>query len=183
MVSQIHHITPKCLLKHKDKSFVNDPCNLIELKYKYHVAVHKWLFMLTGDLNLERAYYGMKSGKFLLLEYGENHPMYGKKQSEETRKKISHNNAKYWKGKRRSNKDKGKMRNAKLNDPNLHSNLEKIRLKLPKGKYHWHSKVWIINGKLFYSIKEAGIFFGVSPSTIYKWVKTNKPLCYKFDKL
>lgn len=43
---------------------------------------------------------------------GENHPLYGKSPSEETRMKMSKNNARYWKGKHLSEETKRKLSEA-----------------------------------------------------------------------
>ena len=80
------------MLKHKDKSFIDDPRNLVNIKYKYHVAVHKWLFILTGHAGCEYAWNLMKTGKCCLDTCGNKNGMYGKKHSEETKRKISGKN-------------------------------------------------------------------------------------------
>lgn len=55
-----------------------------------------------------------------------------------------------------------------------------------KGKDSHAAKLWYINGKLFYTSKEAADFFGVHRSTINRWCnpKSNchTPLCYKRTK-
>lgn len=77
----IHHITPRCMLKHKPKSFVNDPRNLATLNtFEEHLKAHKWLFMLTGDEGCERAYRLMKSEK---CDFS------GGKHTQKTRQKMS----------------------------------------------------------------------------------------------
>ena len=82
--TQTHHITPRCLLKHKDKDFVDDPRNLVEISLKHHIAVHKWLFMLTGGLNCERAWNFMLGFKGCVGH------------DEETKEKIRQGNLKWW---------------------------------------------------------------------------------------
>ena len=81
MNKQIHHITPKCLLKHKSKKFIDSPTNLIEVEYKHHIALHKWLFMLTGDYGCEFAWNCMNNGRLPDKS--------GIKLSNKTRKKMS----------------------------------------------------------------------------------------------
>lgn len=92
---QEHHITPKCMLKYKNKEFINDSRNLIYLEQKYHISAYKWLFMLTGNKGCEFAWNGMKSGKFCMS--GEDNPMYGIEVTEERRKNISEGNKRAYK--------------------------------------------------------------------------------------
>jgi len=76
-----HHITPQCMLKHKDNEFVDHPSNLVEVDFETHKALHKWLFRLTGDSGCEISYWLMATGK--------PNGRLGVKLSEETKKKMS----------------------------------------------------------------------------------------------
>lgn len=99
-----HHITPQCLLKHKDQSFINSVENIVFLTYKHHTAIHKWLMMLVDDSSVMKnshstgplaySYFKMSSQKFHYSEYGtylygDDHHMFGKHHTEETRKVMS----------------------------------------------------------------------------------------------
>jgi len=57
-----HHITPQCMLRHKSKDFVDHPSNIIRVNYKQHVALHKWLYRLTGHDGCEVAFRAMSGG-------------------------------------------------------------------------------------------------------------------------
>jgi len=154
-----HHITPRCLLKHKSKEFVDDPCNIIRVSLKHHIALHKWLFMLTGDSGCEFAWKYMSSGQLSFYACGKENPMYGKHHSIETKNKIRLKAI------------------GKKHSPNT---IKKMII-YHTGKNNPCSKKWIINGKIFYSAKEAGLFFNILTSNIQRiCTKYNHHLCYSY---
>ena len=83
-----HHITPRCLLKHKDDSFVDREDNRKKLPHHQHGKAHQWLFMLLGDacgIGILQSYYTM-------VKWHVYYDMTGFKQSEETKRKRSETN-------------------------------------------------------------------------------------------
>lgn len=103
-----HHITPRCLLKHREKEFVDRPENIVELTFKQHVKAHKWLAMLTQDETLwwtwimmsdqkdASWYLGMTPHNFGIPNpekseqmKGEGNPMFGKTHAPDVIEKIS----------------------------------------------------------------------------------------------
>jgi len=101
-----HHIKPLCL------GGTNDENNIVKLTYKEHFIAHKLLFLFTeGKDKMKMGYalhrmsfvnnknqkYRIKNGKDFnkikneIYEYikGENHPGFGKRHSEESKKKMS----------------------------------------------------------------------------------------------
>lgn len=169
-----HHITPKCMLKHKSKEFINRPDNLVLVPYNYHIALHKWLYMLTGDLGCEIAFTLMKTGKFGITSC-----------SKETRLKMSINA----KTRKYSKETRLKMSLAKKGRPPWNKGKKlpkfaKIRTGEGnpmfgiKGQDIYNSKIWVINGSIFYSSEEASKSVGVGATTIRRWCTLNVPLCY-----
>ena len=197
-----HHITPKCLLKHKSKEFVDHHSNLVRVEYNHHQALHKWLFMLTGHIGCEFSWNLMKEGKSAKFNVsGKDHPMYGIKHSEESKKKMSDSK----KGHKHTDKTKSKIgmaeegeNNHNFGNPLSYETKRKISESLKgykhtkeskhnminshRGKIHPFSKKCFINEHLFYSLSEAGRFFDVNRETIKRWcnpiTKYHIPHCY-----
>ena len=175
-------------MKHKPKSFVDDPKNLVDLKYEYHIAAHKWLFMLTGDSGCECAWVVMRTGKFKRDNSGKNNPMYGRKHTEEELLKMSESQ----KGRIIPEEQRKNMSLAKkgkcfgLNNNfygKNHSEETKRKMSITRrdmytGKKHPNSKIWVIQGKVFESSRTAANFFDVSTTMISYWCINNFPFCY-----
>lgn len=211
MKTQIHHITPKCELKHKDKHFVDDPRNLIELEYKHHVAAHKWLFMLVGSIGCETAWRCMSGNHsegipwnigIPMTKERKNHQsvvmtgrkysdtinkskgrsgdlssMYGKTHTREARIKIG----KAQKGKKISNKHKKIISNTHKGKNKPISQIIKMK-QAQLGIKHHSSKRWYINGRLFYSSREAGKYLNETHKMIQQWCNRNIPHCYSIGE-
>lgn len=194
-----HHITPKCLLKHKSKEFTNHPSNIVRVTTQQHIALHKWLYMLIGERSVESAYYSMRNGKFKYDRTGIDPWNKGIKThikiSDETRNKMSnaHQGIKHTEEskikisiakqniteetkRKMSDASKGRKHSVeskkKISDSRKGKPLtEETKQKMSKSKLNncHNSKKWIIYGKMFNSSLEAGKFFNVSSTTIMRW--------------
>lgn len=187
MKLQKHHITPRCLLKHKDKSFIDRPDNLVMLTYEQHIKAHKWLYMLLGSSLMESAYMSMKHGKFINkggysnpfsqehkdnmskvkkgIVFAEKNNFYGKKHSEESKKMMS------------ASKKITALGNINCLGFKHSKDTRKKMSESGKGKIRNFRKC-IIKGIHFNSLKEAGEYFKVYPATIRRWINYNKESCY-----
>lgn len=172
MKLQKHHITPKCLLKHKDKSFVDRPENIVMLPYEQHVKAHKWLAMLTNEPGCWLAYEVMISGKFstngwkpskdTLMKMKKS--QLGRKHSNETKEKIRSAH----KGMTYSDYTKEKISILKTGNKNMlgkkHSEETLLKFRNKRRKRLWH-----IKERIFNSSQEAAEFFNVHQGTISNW--------------
>ena len=194
-----HHITPRCLLKHKPKSFVDSPENLVRVTLEQHIALHKWLFILTGHQGLECAYISMKTGKFYFDSTGisltdaqkqkisKSHK--GKQFSKVTlqrmkmsaKKRIKRDGIPF-KGCSHTDESKKKIGDRPYptgkDNPLYGKKQSQSIIQRKQGKNNSRSKKWYIHGKLFYSANEAASYLNVSKATIMYWCNNQLPLCY-----
>jgi len=160
MYYENHHITPRHALKHKDRSFIDRPDNIVRLPHHEHIKAHKWLYLLLQDQSSRCAYNGMKYGTMKHDSTG----ITGRKDSKKVRIKKS--------------KVRMGMKFTKEHCNNISKS--KTGIKSPV------AKLWFIHGALFYSAYEAGDFYGVSAQTIKRWCdpksKYHLPLCYSYTR-
>ena len=120
-----HHITPRCLLQHKSKSFVDRADNIIRVTLKQHIALHKWLFMLTGDRGCESAYHSMSSKKF-------HYNRQGRTLSNDTRQKMSESRQKFLKANPEYHKERSLLTTGKNNPMYGKTHSKQTRQKMSK---------------------------------------------------
>lgn len=156
-----HHIIPRCWLKKNNLPVDNSKDNLVLLTSEDHAKVHKLAYLCSKEeikSSLQHAYY-MTNNIYKEIDLlGSNNPFYGKKHSEESRKKMS--DAKKgripWnKGKKASEESRKKMSEAKKGKPSSFKGKkmsEETRRKLSELK---KGKTWkVINGKRVLLSKE-----------------------------
>lgn len=180
-----HHITPRCLLKHKDKSFINRKYNMVRLPRREHDKAHQWLFMLLGDAcgtGIPHAYYAMVLNKW----YSDSRR--GKPLTKKTKKKISEAH----KGKKASEESRKKMSEAHKGTVYSQERRDKFReqcknrvvSKKTKRKMSEaakrtgsvNSKRCSVYGVIYRSVREATKHSGKSYLTVFKYIKDpNKP--------
>ena len=153
-----HHITPKYLLKHKSKEFINDSSNIISLTTIEHSYIHLWLYRLLGnneDLYASKILFKIKD-KTLNDLSGENNLFFGKTHSEETKQKMSDNHHDYngsnnpnynnkWSNEQKnviSKQNKGKLTGDK--NPSKRLEVRKLISESKLGAKNPQSKKWII---------------------------------------
>ena len=90
-----HHIIPRCWFKMNNLPVDNSEDNLVLLSYEDHQKVHKLAVLCACSSimksRLAYAYHRLTHGEVLdnNLWKSENHPLYGKHRSEETKRKMS----------------------------------------------------------------------------------------------
>lgn len=86
-----HHIIPKCWYKFHNLKVDNSPSNLILLSIEDHKKVHKLAYRCAKEtwFKDKMCYACHYMGDTLIKLNGNKNPFYGKKHSEETKRKIS----------------------------------------------------------------------------------------------
>lgn len=148
----------KAIKKYGRDNFMN------EILYEFdnrHEAYCCEISIVSTDLVKNNNCYNICEGGYggnLLI--GEEHHQYNRPRSDETKRKISISLT-------------GIQQSKETRHKRSISN---------SGKNNYKSKIWIIHGKLFYSVSEASLFFSVGKTTIQRWCnprsKYHIPLCY-----
>lgn len=121
---------------------------------------------------------------------GKNNPWYGKKLSEEHKRKISKNHADMrgenspWYGKHHSEESKIKSSKSHKKENLSQETIEKMRKSaMGKNNHNATSVICITTKRIFYTTKEGANFYNIDNSSIVKCCKGKLKTCGKYNGL
>lgn len=201
-----HHIKPRCFKGEGDSRNSNHP-NIVLLTPKEHYIAHLLLVRIYPDSpGMKKALWNMcntgsksrykpsaKVYEKIRKEYvqsvlGENNHFYGKKHSEESKKKIgvSSKGRKTFLNKKHSDETKEKIKNAARGRKIKEETKQKISDSISGGNHYNAKKIICIEtNKIYGSGKELSEEINIPFSTIRRWLNgtTKPPENFKYKRL
>lgn len=204
MYTEVHHILPKCM------GGMNDKSNLVRMPVKYHIFAHIFLmkafpndpklayavnrmFTVRKKINgRENAISKLSINLISILKAdiakharkGKDHPNYGKKASEETKKKLSESrkgekNPNY--GKKFSDEHRKKLSEShkKPLSEKAYTKLLESREKLKGGNNPASKRVIGPDGTIYSTVKEVLEIIGIK-SNLKRWISRHPEKGFKY---